>query len=153
KYDRWFLCGAREGLDAHACTHFLRKEIIGRESSCRHALSVSEAAKCIQRFTVLLKPVRKRIAAKIPAPFARDGRGPRHGNARSRQILDTLEAAPLGLVEGLEEIHRRPRVVLENYAAHRNYVHDRIDAGCRVILCLLGTIVRIKPRNLSTALC
>src|SRR5215510_5316013 len=96
-----------------------------------------EAAECLERLPVCLKSIGKRIIAKIPAPLAADCGGPGHRDARCRQISDAFETSLLGFIEGLEQVHRHPRMAVEHGTAYRDHVHDRKDAGRRVVSRLL----------------
>jgi len=70
----------------------------------RDALLVGVAQELLQRRAVLLDAVGKRIAVEQVAHLARIGRQPGQRIARDRGIEQALQAAALGLDEGVVEI-------------------------------------------------
>src|SRR5262249_25415553 len=88
--------------------HLGRKKILHRHPPMGDALIVGVTAKCLNGRPALLDAVRIRVGPEASRDLLGNRRRPGQRNARAGEVAQPVQAAALGLVEHLEEIHRDP---------------------------------------------
>src|SRR5262249_3652784 len=129
--------------------HFLWKQILRRHPPRGDALVVAITAEGLQRWAARLDAVGEGVLALRLHDLVRDGGDPRERRPRNGEIAQPLEAAPLGFIEGLVEVHRDPRMLLERSAPKRDEMHDREDAGLLKEALFLGAVVGEQSHHLA----
>ncbi len=110
-------------------------------------LVVGIAAECLERRQARFDAVGVGVGPVFCGDLVDHCRRPGERQARAGEIADEVEAAALGLVEHLGEVHRDPGVLLEGRAPHGHEMHDREDAGLLEEALLRGAEVRIEPHH------
>ena len=116
------------------------------------ALLVGVLQEGVERRAVGLDAVRHQLLADDVLHAPGELVGPRQRQGRAGAGKRPLDAPSPGFVEGVEQVHRHPRIALHDLALERDRVHDRIDAGLLDVFHLDVEIVRKQPRHVRMAL-
>src|ERR1044071_10245711 len=146
--DRWALVSPLPrgrhlsiALHSRAGLHLARKQILRRHWLGGDALIVAITAERFECRAACLDAVRERVLALRLHDLVGDCGDPRQRRARDGEVAQPLQAAPFGFIEGLVEVHRDPRMLLERRTPQRDQMHDRKDAGLLEEALLLGAVV------------
>src|SRR5215831_8953833 len=124
----------------------VKEQMLERGPFFDQALIVRISDERLKNSTVVVRePVFPRIRAEDPFLFFPSIAIPsKWHNAR---VCHALHCDCFGFIEGLEQIDRKPWVLVDQRLSDTEHVHDRKNAGSLEISHFFGLVIRKQPRN------
>ena len=138
-------------LDLRQLIGRLGEHLVERHLPHRQALLERIARQRFQRQLVLVRAIGPVVLAHDLAGLVVGMDRPRQGGVQMPDLGELVHAQRLGLDERLVDVHRDPRIFLDQRAADADGVHDRKQPGLLEIGLLDRRIIRKQPADIRRA--